>query len=313
MAIPVVCEGPTQQMTYSSAGYTFARIFTVIAKSEVDALDVLADEESVYKGAIYVSPKGEYSDVLTVCSDLTVATRVAPNATVALSTGLYEVTANYRRASYSYTESQTGADAVECWFEDALISEPIDTAYDASNQLSVPIANSAGEPFEGVTTETNYETFVVRWTRYYQGIVAAQAYCRPYKNKTNAGVWWGCEAECLRCVKIEVSAADKPIAEGQSTFPFRFTGYFSYRPPRNYRGRIIPGWNDAIRDRGRMQIANGQRTNIMDPTDPKLPIANEVDLNGGGQPAATGAFPVWMPFRKYATANFAGLQIPEFV
>ena len=199
------------------------------------------------------------------------------------------VTATYGYIDFTKQENPLD-DPPELSWSFASYNRIADRAYDDDGALTVPIVNTAGDPFDPPTEIDDQRPIltVVVNLPYPDGFSPAQAY--EYRNAVNADEFFAVPAGYVKALP--------PVAQrlyhAECGFYWKVTYEFHFNPD---------GWLRTLLNQGTRQLNDAG-----DGYEPILhsgvPISDPVPLNEGGQPLAPDGDPIFMDFTVYPVKPF---------
>lgn len=226
MAPPVIAESPPEPMVVDLSGLSVARNFTIIAGSQLEALDILK-AHGVRLGAAFASIRGESPDASTVCQSIEITPH--PEAPIG-GKGKYDAKAQYRRFSTNggggSSEALPGGPPIYRLLR-GIISSPFDI--DANGN---PVVNTVLEPIDPPLTKESPTLMVrVEWFIRSFNTISLQASLNPYSEALNSASWRGFPKESLLSHGVEL--ADE-LDDGW----VKLIANFEYRKPQNLNGDV---------------------------------------------------------------------------
>lgn len=253
MAVPLVSESkPRTPFVDGPMGFSASRLFTVVALSEPDALDVLYSETLVRKGQRW--------DLLTenedlkwlVCQEIRVQ-----RMTNALddNTALFECEAIYSYSRDPQPIRAPRSKEVSISYERGSTTETVDLDKDGK-----PLRTLSNEPIESSRLFPS-RVMVLQWYREHATIELAEQFYSQYEGKINAADFYGVPIHCAYCESITPEQMRWP--DWDSIEWFRMTARIQIRPQKMIPGQgMRGGWEDWKLHRGfrtRGGIVDGKR------------------------------------------------------
>lgn len=316
MALPEIIEQPPPRPARVDAnGLTAARQWSVLARTDFEAIRMLMEARGVRRGAVYTTLGNEVIDPNLTCQSLEANGKPAA---VAGGVGNYIVTAEYANVTLAAQAPQPGKPAVWTVLP-SLTSSPVDVdAYGGS------IFTSSMEPVEPPITALLPEE-ILHGEFYVRAADALEAYkpFRPFNATINDDFLprLGAARGCLLCHVFR--------PEPSETGWIKMTVDFQYRPPKTRETakgtRTYPGWADVFPDMGRRRLRQtGTATDVGNMWEP-IPdskgnrILTPVPLDGAGNTVADyeraaqnllNYKPVMIEKYNYRFARFSAIPFP---
>jgi hypothetical protein len=325
MSQPVITEIWTgQRYTRDRSGRNPTRVFSVLARSEENALQLLATSGSVtdaiggpvFRGSIYINHNGDTPDPFVQCHTLDVQTLQPGNSA---TTGHYKVFAHYGIPDQSREYSPEPTLFQTAWsMEQTTVASPAETDVNG-----YPVINTAGEPIAGVTYLAISEALVARKLYISTSYLDLYGQLSAYNGKVNSVPYKGAAARCLYCtLNIEDTSQLSP---DQSNI-YRATFRFAYKPPKTasnvyrrtgtnptnvsaYAG-TVGGWDDLKLNQGYTRIAvdDSQNKTVESNIDSGgLQVIKSLDKDG--KPLDADQQPVLLLVQHYEEIDFAGIGL----
>jgi hypothetical protein len=302
-------------------GFTTGRVFTVVARSQLAAREVLINN-GVKIDAVWQSPHGESPEPNTLCRSIEIQPRI--EAKIGGPDGLYDCIATYSQEDNTTdgggVEPTPGGDPVYS-IESSVVTTPADI--DAAGD---PIANSADEPFDPpLTLQTPREILVVQWFVPGVALISYLATTRKFLGSLNSNEFHGAPRGSMLCLGV------KPVQ--QDANQLLVTARFEYQNPldisllpavvkiKNTSGiwvtaadSQIEGWMSTAVDRG-LRVKDGVDGSNKPKYKPIVnkdgqPITKPVDLDGDGNELTDGGTRVVRAYAMYKRfENFSSLAI----
>lgn len=279
MTLPVCVEGLPIPAYWDASGKNFGKRFSVLARTQNDAYDVLESETGIYRGA-------PFSDGITddplycVCKTLAAEQKTPGSA----GTALFELTCIFGFPAVYARPPRAPDSTLRFRTEQALSAEPFDLDRDGN-----VITNTAGVPFTGLATFAPHFVLVGDWTIFAPDYTTAfTRVVWPYFGKVNSNTFQGAAKNCLRCIDVHIEEANVAYRQAGQT-PFAVTARWEFKP-QVYVWNIEKdttgwegGWRRIIANRGLKQrrSANSAAT-IAIVDDDGRPIVEPVFLSKTG-------------------------------
>lgn len=216
--IRLVSEGP---LRVSVSDASKVDVWSVLARSQLDARLLLAARQNILENAVYQSPLGEVADSFLVVRELEVVPHVRSAAVGGIAD--YRVTVSYGKLTGGREDAAIGGPP-EYWVEDSLVSEPVDV--DASGD---PIVYTNGEPVDPpLTAEKVTEVFGVTWWVETTDVLTLLGSLRPCKGALNLKTWHGASKGCMLCAGIR---KQEQVEVDSGRWAVKLMGRWKYRPP----------------------------------------------------------------------------------
>jgi len=198
-------------------GWTADIAYDVVARSQIEAISVLRQDQGVFKGSTYTSAYGEKPNPPMICRNLRLPKPKRP-APVG-GTGLYRIDANFSQTSGSGSGSSVpepvpGGPPVYLWDANLYASR---ATVDRNGQA---IKNYAGQTMS-VAVQVAAAHLEVLWyvTRYEESTLVRVA------GSVNANAWHGFDAGQAQCVGIKPEPAGPDLFLMRGRFDGRKIGW----------------------------------------------------------------------------------------
>jgi hypothetical protein len=308
--MPVICQQPPDgSLSLSIDGAQTSQAWTVLARSQSEALRVLYAKIGIARGSFFRDMDGSTPDNRLQCLGLTATARVPSNGR---TRGLYLVTAEYGVPQVAIAEPKPGGRGAYTW-SGSIEYGPVDVDVDGA-----AIASSSDEPIS-LQGPKMCGRLTVRW---YPAEGAALSFARMYAyfGTVNSDIWTPKDPAMTGdsiapgqalCLNLSRSMGENDMVMMEGEFLLKAEGH---QPRVMDVGRRVVLSPEEFEEALEEGVAAGEDFDLISPYRPIKdangdPTTDPVPLNGLGQVLKPGEPPVALDFKIHRALPFADLGI----